>query len=92
MKSNKDEEDTTDRVTKDQHLTNTQKQNKETKTKKSTKTTTSKSTSSKPQMSKEEQMLREQRKQIISDINEYLNDQYNEPGIRPLLTDEQQER
>lgn len=37
-------------------------------------------------------MLREQRKQIISDINEYLNDQYNEPGIRPLLTDEQQER
>ena len=38
-------------------------------------------------MSDEEYQLREQRKQIIADINDYLNDQYQEVDIRPL-TDE----
>ena len=38
-------------------------------------------------MSKEEQLLREQRKKIIEDINDYLNDQYNEPALRPIVDD-----
>lgn len=42
-------------------------------------------------MSKEEQLLREQRKKIIEDINEYLNDQYNEPRIAPIPYDDEDE-
>lgn len=37
-------------------------------------------------MSQEEKLLREQRKQIIADINDYLNDQYN-PQIAPIPDD-----
>ena len=31
--------------------------------------------------------MREQRKKIIEDINDYLNDQYNEPALRPIVDD-----
>lgn len=42
-------------------------------------------------MSKEEQALRAQRKQIIDDINEYLSEQNNEHGIKPLQEEEDDE-